>query len=381
MGSRNRGDYGAGSLFHDKASNRWVVMAPLPKSVDGKRRRLRRTFKTRVAAVSFLAEGCPPLVPEIEPTDLSVSDLLDGWQGWVRRRVDAGDLSVSTADLYDLCIRHISAALGSRPAVEVDVDDVEQFLATQSERLSARYVAMLRNVLDRAYRWAQRNRLLTWNPAQLSTCPGRLDHKPGVALTAEQAQRLLEASAGDRLHALWAVMLGVGLRPGEAMALTWPCVDLGSDPGVLHVRHYLRRGTDGVFLGAPKTVQSARSLDMPAFVTEALRAHSEGCETRVEGLWRDLVFATGAGTPHGHRNLRRALRRLCEDADLPVLTLYDLRRTAGSLLVDAGVHLECVADLLGHSSVATTRRHYVRAVRPTVPHAVGLDAVLRCQMP
>jgi integrase len=161
------------------------------------------------------------------------------------------------------------------------------------------------------------------------------------------------------------------------MALTWPCVDLDSDPGVLHVRHYLRRGTDGVFLGAPKTAQSSRSLDMPTFVTDALRAHSEGCETLPEGVWRDLVFHTGAGTPHGHRNLRRALRRLCEDADLPVLTLYDLRRTAGSLLVDAGVHLECVADLLGHSSVATTRRHYVRAVRPTVPHAVGLDAVLR----
>ena len=69
-------------------------------------------------------------------------------------------------------------------------------------------------------------------------------------------------------------------------------------------------------------------------------------------------------------------RGLCEQAGLPVLTLYDLRRTAGSLLVDAGVHLECVADLLGHASVATTRRHYVRAVRPTVPHAVGLDAVL-----
>jgi integrase len=253
---------------------------------------------------------------------------------------------------------------------------LERFLACQSERLSGRYVVMQRNVLDQAYRWAQRNRLLTWNPAQLSTCPAQLDHKPGVALTASQAQRLLEASRGDRLHALWAVMLGVGLRPGEAMALTWPCVDLGSDPGVLHVRHYLRRGAEGVFLGAPKTAQSARSLDIPSFVSDALRAHSEGPQTRPEGPWRDLVFHTGAGTPHDHRNLRRALRGLCEDADLPVLTLYDLRRTAGSLLVDAGVHLECVADLLGHSSVATTRRHYVRAVRPTVPHAVGLDAVL-----
>jgi len=285
-------------------------------------------------------------------------------------------MSVSTADLHDLCIRHISAALGSRPANEVNVEDVERFLARQSERLSARYVAMQRNVLDRAYRWAQRNRLLTWNPAQLAARPSRLGHKPGMVLTVEEARRLLEVSRNHPLHPLWAVMLGVGLRPGEAMALTWPCVDLGSDPGVLHVRHYLRRGTDGVFLGAPKTAQSSRSLDMPTFVSDALRAHSEGPQTLPEGVWRDLVFHTGAGTPHGHKNLRRALRGLCEDADLPVLTLYDLRRTAGSLLVDAGVHLECVADLLGHSSVATTRRHYVRAVRPTVPHAVGLDAVL-----
>jgi integrase len=88
------------------------------------------------------------------------------------------------------------------------------------------------------------------------------------------------------------------------------------------------------------------------------------------------VFATSSGTPYAHRNLRRALKRVCANAGLPSLTLYDLRRTAGSLLVDEGVHLECVADLLGHSSVATTRRHYVRAVRPTVPHAKQMDTVI-----
>ena len=52
-----------------------------------------------------------------------------------------------------------------------------------------------------------------------------------------------------------------------------------------------------------------------------------------------------------------------------------------SQVVDTGVHLECVTDLLGHASVATTRRHYVRAVRPTVPHAVGVDAVPRSGCP
>ena len=75
MGSRNRGERGAGSLFHDKGLHRWVVMAPLPKGADGKRRRLRRTFKTRAEAVAFLAEGCPPLAPDIEPAELTVSAL------------------------------------------------------------------------------------------------------------------------------------------------------------------------------------------------------------------------------------------------------------------------------------------------------------------
>ncbi len=373
MGSTNRSERGAGSLFFDKGSKRWVVMASLPKTGGGKRRRSRRTFKTKADAMAFLTKET---TTEPESVEVTVSDLLDGWQRWVHRRAAANQLAVSTVELYGLCVRHLRVGLGTRRAVDVSVDELERFLARQSERLSGRYVAMQRNVLDQAYRWAQRNRLLTWNPAQLSTCPAQLDHKPGVALTAEEAQRLLEAAQGNGLYALWAVMLGVGLRPGEAIALTWPCVDLTIEPAVLHVRHYLRRGPDGMFLGAPKTAHSARSLDMPAFVTEALRAHSEACQSPAEGPWRDLVFPTGTGTPQGHRNLRRVLRRLCEQAGLPALTLYDLRRTAGSLLVDAGVHLECVADLLGHASVATTRRHYVRAVRPTVPHAVGLEALV-----
>jgi len=236
---------------------------------------------------------------------------------------------------------------------------------------------MQRNVLAQAYRWAQRNRRLDWNPAQLSTCPASSPVRAGSVLSPEQAQRLLKAAEGDRLHALWSVMLGVGLRPGEALALTWQCVDLDVEPAVIHVRSYLRKGPDGMYLGALKTHNSARSLDAPTFVAESLNAHRQSRQSPSEGPWRDLVFLSTTGTPQGHRNVRRALRQLCETAGLPPLTLYDLRRTAGSLLVDAGVHLECVADLLGHSSVATTRRHYVRAVRPTVPHALWLDAVLR----
>jgi integrase len=186
---------------------------------------------------------------------------------------------------------------------------------------------------------------------------------------------LLESSRGSRWHALWATMLGAGLRPGEALALTWPCLDLDTDPGVVHVRHYLRTGTDGPFLGEPKTARSSRSLDLPHFTTQALRELKATSTSPAVGVWAGLVFHTDTNQPIGLPNARRALRRACADAGLPRLCLYDLRRTAGSLLVDAGVHLEQVADLLGHADVATTRRHYVRAMRPTVPHAKELQHI------
>ena len=371
--TRHRNDRGAGTVFYNNKLNRWIVMVPMPKTFDGKRKRLKRSFKTKTEAMKFLTTE----TTEEEPVDLTIADLLDGWYSSLTHRAKTGSLAPKTLSRYGNAATHLRSKLGGSLASNVTVDDVERFLLIQTDMHSGSYVALQRNALDQAYRWAQRNRLLTWNPAQLSTCPAQLNYKQGTVLTAEQAQTLLQTTRGDRLHALWAVMLGVGLRPGEAMGLTWDCVDLNSDPSVLHVRHYLRTGKDGMFLGQPKTAQSARSLDMPDFVVDALRAHAETSQTRAEGVWRDLVFATSSATPYAHRNLRRALKRVCANAGLPSLTLYDLRRTAGSLLVDAGVHLECVADLLGHSSVATTHRHYVRAVRPTVPHAVGLDAVLR----
>lgn len=376
MGKKKTTQYGTGSLFYDKAKNRWVVMASLPKTSDGKRRRVRRSFETKSEAAGFLAEGSVSSEAIDVAANLTVNDLLFGWQGWIKRRVEGGQLAGSTADLYDLCVRHLDRALGAQLANEVSVDDVERFLGRASERFSGRYVAMQRNALDQAYRWGQRNRLLVWNPAHLSVSPSQLSYRQGTVLTAEQAQGLLAASVGDRLHGFWAVMLGLGLRPGEAMALTWSCIDLESDPCVVHVRAYLRKGPKGPFLGEPKTLRSTRSLDAPTFVSEALRAHLASHQSPVGGVWGDLVFRSNQGTPHDHPNLRRALKRLCVGAGLPALTLYDLRRTAGSLLVDSGVHLESVADMLGHSSVATTRRHYVRAVRPTVPHALRLDKVL-----
>ena len=74
MGSTNRGRSDTGSLFHDKGLKRWVVMAALPKTADGKRRRSKHTFRTKAEAMGFLTGGT---TAEPEPVDVTVSDLPD----------------------------------------------------------------------------------------------------------------------------------------------------------------------------------------------------------------------------------------------------------------------------------------------------------------
>jgi integrase len=364
----------SGSVFFDTTKGRWVAAKKLPPGIDGKRKRQQRTFRSKREAIQYLKHSAEESLKPRET--LFVNDLLDGWWKSRQRRALHGELAVKTMSTSNYITQKLRASLGDCVADSLSVDEVEEFLSAQTLYVSLRYVQLMRNVLDQSYRWGARSRLLTWNPAALAILPHDTGSTRGEVLDAEQATRLLQHTAGGRWGALWATMLGAGLRPGEALALTWPCLDLDMSPGVLHVRHYLRTGADGPFLGEPKTARSSRSLDLPTFTTDALKDLQEISLSPSKGQWKGLVFCTDTGLPLDPANVRRALRKACKTAGVPLLTPYDLRRTAGSLLVDAGVHLEQVADLLGHSNVATTRRHYVRAMRPTISHAQHLEEVL-----
>jgi integrase len=62
-------------------------------------------------------------------------------------------------------------------------------------------------------------------------------------LSPEEARRLLEASRGDGLEALYVLAVHTGMRQGELLALKWEDVDLNE--GVVRVRRTLARSGDG----------------------------------------------------------------------------------------------------------------------------------------
>jgi integrase len=55
--------------------------------------------------------------------------------------------------------------------------------------------------------------------------------------------------------------------------------------------------------------------------------------------------------------LRRSFKGACKKADIKDLRFHDLRHTVGTRLTDAGVPLQAIAKLLGHTTIRVTERY------------------------
>jgi integrase len=226
--------------------------------------------------------------------------------------------------------------------------------------LSSRTVRYTGMVLTRALDDAVKLGLITRNPASQVERP-----KPATvemsAWTVDEARRFLRHVDGDRLEALWVLLLTTGLRRGEALGLRWEDVEL--DAGRLAVRRALVAVGYEVRWSEPKTARSRRVVALDTGTVSALRAHRKAqLEERMmlgagysdEGL----VFAKVDGSPIHPQTVSQAFERLVKAAGVPAIRLHDTRHTAATLLLDQGVPLKVVSERLGHSSVSITADLY-----------------------
>lgn len=250
--------------------------------------------------------------------------------------------------------------LGATPLAELGPRQLRAWLSAKltetsarGRPLSARTVAYLHGILRAALAQAVRDELLSRNPATLVR-PPRHRSPTVVPLTVDEAHRLLAAARDDRLAALWLLLLTLGLRRGEALALHWDDLDL--DAGIVSISRSLQRlpATRGSAVGhttelvevAPKTDASAAVLSLPEQLVAGLHIHRQQQlrERLAAGSWAeaDVVFTTEIGTHLEPRNISRAFRQLCHEASLRPMRLHDLRHSAASfLLLQASTSRRC----------------------------------------
>ena len=107
----------------------------------------------------------------------------------------------------------------------------------------------------------------------------------------------------------------------------------------------------------PQMVPGTR-LRMPTVARLRCRSITKRREWRRRTRWTDngLIFTTRTGGPLDERNVaQQDFIRVLNAAKLPTaFRLYDLRHTAATLALAAGVQPKVVSEMLGHASAAFT---------------------------
>jgi len=180
---------------------------------------------------------------------------------------------------------------------------------------------------------------------------------------------------------------GVGEPLGVANGLRWEDIDL--DTGDVRIRQQLQKVGKRLVLQELKTEKSRRTLALPHVCLDALRTHrTRQREERLKAgaAWVDtgLLFTTyqrrgcdgKVGNGLNPRNVLRVLHMLLNGAKLPRVRFHDLRHSAASLLIAAGVELVEVSMLLGHSELRVTADLYAHLQQQTSAKAARhMDAV------
>jgi integrase len=272
---------------------------------------------------------------------------------WLEQVAQPKLRSKSFADYQSLLARHIRPALGEQKLRNVTALSLQSiYHRMYQQNLSPRTIgytqAVLRSALEQAVLW----RLIGQNPAA-GVEPAKPARTEMRVLRPAEARRFLDVVLPTKYGTLFALALTTGMRPSEYLALSWS--DVNWQEETVMVARTLEKGSGWTF--APtKRARSRRQVKLESWVAHRLRHlyMREQSTPHSSPLTARPIFRTPAGQPINSDSLAREFKRLLCAGSLGQMRLYDLRHTAATLALSAGVPAKVVSEQLGHATAAFT---------------------------
>lgn len=164
--------------------------------------------------------------------------------------------------------------------------------------------------------------------------------------TKEEIEKIFKSFSKDWMRDIFRVFLFTGMRKGELMHLQWNDIDF--DKRLIHIRHEVQK--DGVTIYRTKTTSSVRTIPMYEEVYDVLKRQ------RSRNLHDEYVFVNSARVPFRDDDLYHYLKPRLVKLKISG-SLHTFRHTFASLLIEAGVGLRELKELLGHSRIETTMQY------------------------
>lgn len=268
---------------------------------------------------------------------------------WARTFLDARVVEDRTLVRYEtLWDQRIKPHWGKTPLGTITKVQVESWVKRLlADKVGVRTVQQSLALFSAILSGAVEERLIPANPAAGIKKPRTATKPPRFLARKTEAPALLAKLSGDD-RVFVDLLLHTGLRWGEGAGLKGSSLDFVQKQ--IHVIGV--RTTDGKWKKYPKSRRSRRTVPMP----KHLVGHLEELVSR-SGADR-AVFTAPEGGPLNYATWRnRVFKPAVRAAELQGVTPHTTRHTTASWLVQAGVSLYQVQQLLGHESPMTTQRY------------------------
>jgi integrase/recombinase XerD len=209
-------------------------------------------------------------------------------------------------------------------------DDLKSYLAylMSDKKLSSSSVALVRSALLFFY-----NQVLAKGFAGIKT--PKITRNPPAVLSKDEIKRLIDACVNDKSRLMVQLLYSSGLRVSECLHLR--VEDMDFNEKICTVKQGKGR--------------KDRATLLSDALAESLKAFMEK-----EGLSSGLIFCNKAGKSVTARNVQKIVCGAARRAGIKkIVTPHKLRHSFATHLLDSGVSIRVIQELLGHSNLQTTQ--------------------------
>ena len=319
----------------------------------------------------------------------TINDVFRLWQETKRGLKD--HTKKSYIYFYELFVKPV---LGQKRIQHIRRTDIKSFY---NHLIDARGIKIstldnVHTVLHQVFQLAVEDNIIRANPTdrvltEIKRATGK-DTEPREALTCEQEKLFFDTVRKTPNYQKWYPILYImdktGMRIGEISGLRWCDVDLEND--MISINHtlvyYNHRDEKGCYysINSPKTFASKRNIPITPSVKEAFLMQREyleltglTCQDHIDG-YDDFIFLNRNGNVFNQSTVNTAIQRIVRDINLEILekagdnepsciipyfSCHILRHTFATRMIEAGISIKILQEILGHADFKTTMNVYV----------------------